>query len=329
MKAQVATAALAVALVTSAAPVLAQDAGVVPPPAVTTVTPPPAPQSVAPPPVVHTLPVTSGADSASAASVPVAPDAAAQASQEGAARAKAAPAAKAAPKPAADAPTPAPLAKAAPRPDPALPAASAPDQPAPLPPLSQSAPPPAAQPAPPPAMVQPDAPVEANGWWIGLGLAAAAAALALIAYFARRRPVAAQGAPATFRAPEPMPVAPKASASADAELKPVTAPTLAEREHEVVIAPVMTGQGRAPGRHAVAALRGPTPDNPFLTRRARLRRARFYDRRERLAAEVGRPTPFATRQTDAERVADAAPAPRRTPLTGGWSGGFRPAFGES
>jgi hypothetical protein len=36
------------------------------------------------------------------------------------------------------------------------------------------------------------------------------------------------------------------------------------------------------GRHAQAAYRGPTPDNPSLSLRKRLKRARFYDQRERV-----------------------------------------------
>ncbi|WP_454887884.1 hypothetical protein [Sphingomonas oryzagri] len=42
------------------------------------------------------------------------------------------------------------------------------------------------------------------------------------------------------------------------------------------------------GRHARAAYLGPTADNPFLSLRSRLKRASFYDRRERLAAEAAR-----------------------------------------
>jgi hypothetical protein len=37
------------------------------------------------------------------------------------------------------------------------------------------------------------------------------------------------------------------------------------------------------GRHEAMALTGPTPDNPFLTLRKRLKRARFYDGKARLA----------------------------------------------
>lgn len=57
------------------------------------------------------------------------------------------------------------------------------------------------------------------------------------------------------------------------------------------------------GPHVQAAYGGPTKDNPFLSLRRRLSRARFYDQREREAAEAAvaaktaRPTPAAVRKT--------------------------------
>jgi hypothetical protein len=36
------------------------------------------------------------------------------------------------------------------------------------------------------------------------------------------------------------------------------------------------------GRHEALAMAGPSEDNPFLTLKKRLKRARFYDRRERM-----------------------------------------------
>ncbi|MFT3977515.1 MAG: hypothetical protein QM688_10435 [Sphingomonas bacterium] len=47
------------------------------------------------------------------------------------------------------------------------------------------------------------------------------------------------------------------------------------------------------GPHVRAAYLGPTPDNPFLTLRNRLKRARFYDERERRDAEQHRDHPAA------------------------------------
>ena len=49
------------------------------------------------------------------------------------------------------------------------------------------------------------------------------------------------------------------------------------------------------GRHAQAAFLGPTPDNPSLSLIRRLKRAAFFDQRERRAAEA------AARQTGTDR----------------------------
>ena len=43
------------------------------------------------------------------------------------------------------------------------------------------------------------------------------------------------------------------------------------------------------GRHVQAAYRGPTADNPSLLLRTRLKRARFYDQRERMGSTVAKP----------------------------------------
>jgi hypothetical protein len=40
------------------------------------------------------------------------------------------------------------------------------------------------------------------------------------------------------------------------------------------------------GRHTQAAYRGPTPDNPSLSLKRRLKRAAFFDRREQMAGET-------------------------------------------
>jgi hypothetical protein len=78
------------------------------------------------------------------------------------------------------------------------------------------------------------------------------------------------------------------------------------------------------GRHVQAAYRGPTSDNPSLSLKKRLKRARFYDQRERMA------TPAPQVQTPAP-VAPAA-KPQRTPdyvTSRRFSSGtpaFRPAY---
>ncbi|HWI84871.1 MAG TPA: hypothetical protein VNT42_00925, partial [Sphingomonas sp.] len=61
------------------------------------------------------------------------------------------------------------------------------------------------------------------------------------------------------------------------------------------------------GRHAQAAYRGPTPDNPSHSLRRRLSRASFFDQREREVAEAGVPVQAAA----AEPVAAMAAAKER------------------
>jgi hypothetical protein len=65
------------------------------------------------------------------------------------------------------------------------------------------------------------------------------------------------------------------------------------------------------GRHTQAAYRGPTPDNPSYSLKHRLRRASFFDQREREAAEAGiAPAPIATPESVAARTAQT-PAPAK------------------
>lgn len=82
------------------------------------------------------------------------------------------------------------------------------------------------------------------------------------------------------------------------------------------------------GRHTQAAYRGPTPDNPFLSLKSRLKRASFFDGRERMAAEMGQ-QPAARTDT---WMPEARPAPGRQPeyvttrINQPPRPGFRPAF---
>ncbi len=78
------------------------------------------------------------------------------------------------------------------------------------------------------------------------------------------------------------------------------------------------------GPHVQAAYRGPTPDNPSLSLNKRLKRARFYDQRERMAMT----------RADSRQAASQAPVarPARQPefvatrrMNVG-SNGFRPAY---
>jgi hypothetical protein len=87
------------------------------------------------------------------------------------------------------------------------------------------------------------------------------------------------------------------------------------------------------GPHVQAAYRGPTEDNPSLSLKARLKRAAFYDRRERLAAETGMAPAPAT--TAAETIGAKAPVAHQDkqivyrPRKLSKGGGFRPAFRTS
>jgi hypothetical protein len=89
------------------------------------------------------------------------------------------------------------------------------------------------------------------------------------------------------------------------------------------------------GPHVQAAYRGPTENNPSLSLKARLKRAAFYDRRERLAREPGVAPAPAAAEAEAEAIAAKAPMPRRDeqifyrPLKLSKGGGFRPAFRTS
>lgn len=81
------------------------------------------------------------------------------------------------------------------------------------------------------------------------------------------------------------------------------------------------------GRHTRAAYRGPTPENPFLSLRRRLKRASFLDARERVVS-----TPVAANPSTPESAPAAAEAPTRhaglvtTKVRVPPRPGFRPAF---
>ncbi len=81
------------------------------------------------------------------------------------------------------------------------------------------------------------------------------------------------------------------------------------------------------GRHTQAAYRGPTPENPFLSLRRRLKRASFLDARERFAA-----APVASSMARPQDVPAATTAPVRqaglvtTKIRMPQRPGFRPAF---
>ncbi|WP_426183420.1 hypothetical protein [Rhizorhabdus sp. FW153] len=81
------------------------------------------------------------------------------------------------------------------------------------------------------------------------------------------------------------------------------------------------------GRHTQAAYRGPTPENPFLSLRRRLKRASFLDARERVAAapvaaSVAAPQGAPAAATAPVRQAGLVTMKVRLPQRPG----FRPAF---
>jgi hypothetical protein len=129
----------------------------------------------------------------------------------------------------------------------------------------------------------------------------------------------------------------------DVPAEPVAATMVADRP---VAAPVIASDPRAPtvlrngfdisrfGRHAQAAYRGPTPDNPSLSLRKRLSRASFYDQRERMAGMQPAMAPVEPRATRPEpapamaaRTSDhIVVRPARQQPTARPPRGLRPAF---
>ncbi|MDG5487216.1 hypothetical protein NYR55_01045 [Sphingomonas sp. BGYR3] len=229
-------------------------------------------------------------------------------------------------------------------------------------PAVQSPPPVAATPAPeaaPPADSGFDAPATAESstdWtpWI-VGVAGIGAAFALLAWAATRRRRAAPDPVVANREvnrpiePKPRPIEPRPMTVATpqaATVEPVQhAPAMAatatplvahgvspatHHEHSAVLKPGHEGMGR----HERAALAGPTADNPFLTRRARLKRARFYDERERMGlVDAAAAAPARTPAAPAAQPVGAAPRQEverpRVIKQVGWPGSFKPAFGQS
>lgn len=102
---------------------------------------------------------------------------------------------------------------------------------------------------------------------------------------------------------------------------PVAAPVMAKASRPIAQPHGFAAPGYAPvnklpsgfdtsrfGRYTQAAYQGPTADNPFLSLRRRLKRASFYDGRERMAAEGGAPIADRVMSTTAQTT----PAPRQT-----------------
>lgn len=327
-----ATAAIAVVLAGSAAPLWAQDATVAPPPVVTTVAPAPAPAApapaVAPPPVVRTVAPPAAAEGSRTT---VNAEAVAQADAERpAARRAAAPARPAASERVAAAPAAArtaPPPAAAPVETPAAPVTAAASEPAAP---AAAAPATAANQADFAAATAPaETPLEAANtdgsiplsWLLG-GLGGLIVAGLIAAMLLRRRRETEY---------QEIHAHPELATTAEPVATPRPVPVATASAAPLASGPVRTADGRLVGRHEALAMQGPSSDNPFLTTKNRLKRARFYDRQERQAGLAQRPAmPFdAKRAIDPVRsegvVRSRVTSPRSSGF--GWPGAPKPALG--
>lgn len=323
-------AATTIALVlagTAAAPLWAQDTTIAPPPVVTTapvaaapVAAAPvaaAPSAVAPPPIARTVaPATSASAEASRTTVDA--GALAQAEAERPAPRQAAPASArtasvnrvAAPVATTAAPAGEPVADAAPV------------APAVAPPSNDAAELAAAS-APSEPAVTGDAASNAGipvSWLLG-GLGAVALLGLAAAMVLRRRRDAEYHAIHAHAEYTDRPAEPAIARTAPA----VASPALAA-------GPVRAADGHLMGRHEALAMQGPSTDNPFLTLKNRLKRARFYDRQERMAGVAQRPaSPFDPKPAAAQPAREAGMVranvrPARQSAFG-WPGAAKPAMG--
>ena len=267
----------------------------------------PDPISIAPPPVVETAPVTTDSVTDTSPATETATEAAAAPRPKAKATAKSTAGARKA--------TPTRVASAAP----AAAAAAPTTAPATAPPAPQpivDARPQAQQPAPAPEATQPTLPVDETTLMLGGGalalLALGGGALAMIRRRRHEDDEMMVDQSMTIE-PEPMPrhdviheeqpaiVAPSAFAWG----KPQQAdPMVERRRHETVAGETWVER----------AYRGPTPDNPSLSLRKRLKRAAFFDAREK-RVEAGRAEPVETDAGLPENVAnDASPSTREREL---------------
>lgn len=143
---------------------------------------------------------------------------------------------------------------------------------------------------------------------------------------------------ATAAPVEPEPAYQPEPARTDAPImawgEPATAAPLAAAA-PVATHPLVDGEvppGIDPQSRAAAAYRGPSADNPSLSVKKRLKRAAFFDQREKLAA-AGMATPIArdaglpeAMEVPDARRADPVPATAPRPLTSGGNFSYKPAF---
>jgi len=108
--------------------------------------------------------------------------------------------------------------------------------------------------------------------------------------------------------------------------EPVPAPLVAPPVVPVDSAPVPDGFDTSQfGRHVQAAYAGPTPDNPSLSLRRRLKRAAFFDLQERRTAA----RPMASPRAETASPATDAPRTATQPVKrtrASWKPFFRPVF---
>jgi hypothetical protein len=117
----------------------------------------------------------------------------------------------------------------------------------------------------------------------GVGLAVIALGGAVAYGFRRRRREREE----EVLVPEPAPIAPTARAEAEPAM---VVPTMAAPITGTMPRTLPNGFDISRfGRHAQAAYMGPTPDNPSYSLKRRLKRASFFDQREREAAAAGHP----------------------------------------
>lgn len=110
----------------------------------------------------------------------------------------------------------------------------------------------------------------------------------------------------------------------DLPFEPAIVPERAATIDPAPIFPATAVSADAHGDHVALAEAGPTRDNPFLTRRARLKRARFLDRRAReMEAERAAHAPVA-----AEPVGNAARGEQVSYAFGKPRGGLNFGFGK-
>lgn len=341
-----ATSAIAAFLALSTPAALAQTAPVAEP----------APPTVVAPPVAPTAPTTSNPVAAPAPAAAPAPvirvpldlpaEPVANAEPRPAAKAAARPAPKAAPRPATAERTATP----APAPAEAAPVAATAAAASALPAAEVAPVAPVVDPAAAAVTTETAAASDGFPWELAGGAAALLLAGGIGLTIARRRRRAVAAADAwSFREADAetewVPTAPVATPVVAREAEPmvnpepIPAPSSIEEPVRRTTPSFAAAPSGSMGRHEAMALVGPTADNPFATLSKRLKRARFLDRKERLAYEAtlagerpvaGEPAEPARKPVSAWEIAQRpAPAPaqqdvrRPEPVQRGLSHGFR------